>query len=289
MSILKNLYLLNTVSKKPFSIISDYLPYQVQKDTTFYLRDEAFSDNFSLDLIENVLKEENLEDPNIEFYRKSKSRKIYKYTSQGTSVAVKSFSFQKSTTKKLFRHKLYSLDEALNLILARKKELPVPDVFCFGQNKKGIFCLSNLVVSEHIDNSFHPNDVFWGREKCHLSFEEIMNRLEPLFLKLYFSACNHVDTHGHSFFIHNLDQTKDKIIDFQFAVFLKEPNIRVFACQVSHLIRRVAEYFDKDFIDEWVYSLFKKTENKDVSKLYNFYNNFMENKELGCFERMCLS
>ena len=288
MSILKNLYLLNTVSKKPFSIICDYLPVKVKKETTFYLRDEAFRNNFSLDLIENVLKDEDLIDPNIEFYRKSKSRKIYKYTSMGNSVAVKSFSFQKSTTKKLFRHKLYSLDEALNLILARKKDLPVPDVLCFGQNKKGIFCYSNLVVTDHIDNSFHPNDVFWGREKCHLSFEEIMKRLEPLFLKLYFSACNHVDTHGHSFFIHNSDPVKDKIIDFQFAVFLKEPNLRVFACQVSHLIRRVSEYFEKGFIEEWVHSLFNKAENKDVNKLYKFYNDFMVQKELGCFERMCL-
>ncbi len=288
MSFIKNLYLLNTVSKKPFTLISDHLPIKVLDKMTFYMSDKSFSASFSLDLMQKVIGGIVIDDPSIEYYRNTKSRKIYKLSSGDQSIAVKSFSFNNSFSKKLFRHKLYSRDEASNLILAKKMSLPVPEVYCYGEQIKGLFCYRNLVATEFIEDSFHPNDVFWGREEVSMSFEEIMNRLKPLFLKLYFSGCNHIDTHGHTFFINKSDSALDKIIDFQFAVFLDSPNNNVFNCQVSHLIRRVKDYFEKEFLDEWVYSLFKDAGIKNMDSQLKGFKSFMSSKELGAFERMCL-
>ena len=70
LSILKSVFLLATVSRKPFSIINSELPLVVNEGLDWNLKYEGFSALFSLKLIDDVICGEGLENDNITFLQK---------------------------------------------------------------------------------------------------------------------------------------------------------------------------------------------------------------------------
>ncbi len=213
-------------------------------------------------------------------------RKIFLVKTHNPPIVVKGFSYEDSFTKKLIRHKLFAFDEAANLIIAKKRNLPVPNVEAFAQQKKGILCTKSLVAMEYLNTGIHPTHIFRKKVNSSLSFEDVMKRMGKLLLELYRAGCNHVDAHGTSFLIDENNPDNDKIIDFQFAVFHKRPMPNILSHHLSFLGRRELAHFSAEFIDNWAKEILQEAGDLDVEKQFSLYKKLLNAKELGCYERM---
>ena len=286
MSLFKNLHLVTTVSKKPFSIITDNLPYHRTDALSWYMKEEGFPDDFPLEMISNALTEDKETPPEINYLKKVGKRKIFCVNTRKPSTVVKGFLFDDSFTKKLIRHKLFALDEASNLIIAKNRGLPVPDVYAFAQMKKGLLCTQNLVAMEFLEGGAHPSDIFRKNIESHHAWEHVMDRVGKLILKLYFAGCNHIDAHGYSFIIDDHDESNDKIIDFQYAVFYEKPMPNILSHHLSFMGRRKLAHFSADYIDDWARNILVEAGDLDVDKQFKLYKELLEAKELGSYKRM---
>ena len=286
MSIFKNIHLMSTVSRKPFSIISDNLPYSRKDSLQWYMKEEGFPDNFPLELISEALSEKESDSPAINYLKSLEKRKIFSVNKENPTAVVKGFLFDDSFSKKLIRHKLFAYDEATNLIIAKQRGLPVPDVYAFAQLKKGIFCTKSLVAMEYLKGGTHPSDIFRGNIESHHAWENVMDRVGKLILRLYYAGCNHIDAHGYSFIIDDHDSDNDKIIDFQYAVFYDQPMPNILSHHLSFMVRRKLAHFDAEYLDNWARSILEEAGNLDVDKQFKLYKDMLNAKELSSYKRM---
>lgn len=286
MSIFKNLHLITTVSRKPFSIITDNLPFSCKNSLQWYMKEENFSDHFPLELISAALNEKESDSPEIHYLKSLEKRKIFSVNNEDPTAVIKGFLFDDSFSKKLIRHRLFAYDEATNLIIAKQRGLPVPGVYAFAQLKKGIFCIKSLVAMEYLKGGTHPSDIFRGNIESHHRWEHVMDRVGQLILKLYHAGCNHIDAHGYSFMIDDHDGSNDKIIDFQYAVFYDQPMPNILSHHLSFMVRRKLAHFDADYLDDWARSLLEEAGNMDVDKQFKLYKELLNAKELSSYKRM---
>ena len=259
-------------SWKPGNLMDSHLPLSCREgDYRWHCRDEEDKDE--LDLVCRAFN--SPDDAPVDFahmLKKQRGRRVMRvYSSEGSRI-LKGFNFGGSLGKQLYRHRLYALDEALGLMLAADRGVSVPKVLSYGEHKAGLRRLSSIVVMEDVVDAFHPGGVFRGDQSHGLTVEDVLERLRPLMLQLYEAGCNHIDVHGTSFLLHNLDAKQDKVIDFQFAVFHPKPSANVLVHQLAHFSKAPYEGLDSELLDEWASSVLREVAGAaDHEKLVNLY------------------
>lgn len=164
----------------------------------------------------------------------------------------------------------------------------MPEVLAYAQDRKFMFCDRSLVVMEYAEDSFHPADVFSGEVQSAFSNQEILNKVGKLLLKMYYAGCNHIDTHAWAFLIHNNNEQKDKVIDFQFAVFHDRPKPNILSSHLSYFVRSIDTYLPPALLDEWTWELLSQVDNVDVDYQYQLYKKYLSEEIPESFKRMLL-
>lgn len=170
--------------------------------------------------------------PGDAYYKNESRRLIFRLSApNGTpDVVIKGFPLKKWKHK--IRHKQYAYNEAFNLIAAKQRGLPVPDVFGLGCGyRKGLLHWV-AVVMEHIPFPCMRDNFIRGLSEAE-SLENL-RRTIPSFRKLYLAGCNHIDFGPHSIMLAPDSAEKDVLIDFQYAGFVNAPNQNILAAQLGY-------------------------------------------------------
>lgn len=279
MSLLTNIYLAAKTTRKPFSYIDSHLPSKHSDMDSWHLAADQYKNILPLRYISQVFSHHHPHSANIHYYRNSLSRKVFRIDLPDTTFIAKSFSFHNSFSKKLFRHRLYGYDEASNLVIAKKRGLPVPILIAYSERMHGLLCSQNSLVTEFLSDHSHPMALFNSTTNSTFSTEKILERSGNLLIKLYHAGCNHIDTHPDAFLLHKNNAEHDKIIDFQFAVFHKQPSVNILSFHLSHFGRSITKFVNKTIIDEWAHQTLKMVIGNDTDASFKLYKSYF-NKEI---------
>lgn len=257
MSIFRDLQAISR-SWKPRSLIHTHLPLSARSNSfRWQCRDRQEQE--ALDLICRTFSSPvGSSGDNPDVFKGEGRRRVMRVHGPDRSRIIKGFSYAGSLGRQLYRHRLYALDEALGLMLAAERGVSVPNVLSYGEHKQGIRTMASLVVMEDVSDSFHPVEVFRGDRSHGLTVSEALQRVTPLVIQLYHAGCNHVDVHGTAFLLHKHDAQKDKVIDFQFAVFHSRPSAFILAHQLSHFTKASRKDVDAALLDDWASSVLRE-------------------------------
>jgi hypothetical protein len=145
-------------------------------------------------------------------------------------VVVKGFPLKKWKYK--IRYKQYAYNEALNLIVAKQRGLPVPDVFGLGCGFRRGLLSWVAVIMEHVPFPCMRDNFIRGLSDAEAL--ENLRRTIPSFRKLYLAGCNHIDFGPHSIMLAPDSAAKDVLIDFQYAGFVNAPDQNILAAQLGY-------------------------------------------------------
>ncbi len=147
--------------------------------------------------------------------------------SEHPSVVVKSFPL--ALLRHRLKHQKYAPTEAGNLLVAKRRGLPVPAVFACGIRRRFGLVSWNAVLVELMPG--RPLKELLSKADAAVQ-RELLWRVLPLFRKIYETGCNHIDFGPHAILMD--DARGDSLIDFQYCRFLDQPSPRTFAALAGY-------------------------------------------------------
>ncbi len=252
--------------RKPFAIIEKHLPaYQTFDGEHWHLR-QGSKTNLAREISSIFQKPDLADTEGVECIKIKPRRRIFRVSSSEGIVVVKGFFFHGSLGRQWYRHCFYALDEAINLLIARERGLPVPDVVAYGEKRSLGRRLFNVAVIENVAHAVHPTQIFRGEVQTRISVQDALSRVASMLEMIYNAGCNHIDMHGTSFLLNEETATKDKIIDFQFAVFHPTPSVPIFCHQLAHFIRASRKDLPEDMLDDWAAAVLRRIDPPDFDE-----------------------
>ncbi len=140
-------------------------------------------------------------------------------------VVVKAFPFAGVDR---WRRSTYALDECAHLLEAERRGLPVPRCLGYGEARFWGGLRWNAAAMERLSGAT-LRDEWLG--KAELSIAATLEAITPLAYQLYLSGSNHIDFGPHAIVV---TPQGPRVIDWQYATFLPEPNPAVFASQIGY-------------------------------------------------------
>ncbi|MCD6527971.1 MAG: hypothetical protein J7K75_13375 [Desulfuromonas sp.] len=218
--------------KKPFTLLSEALPNsELIAGTNWWLSAPQW--HSTAKKISSELG--NGWDKDLEYpvLKRSRSRCLFVLDDGPSPCVVKSFDFRYSFGRKIFRHRLFGRNEAINLLLAKQYGLPVPELYAYGETRSGLMCLDSIQLIEYIkDGLNYPEFICQTNHTA----QHGLIRVADLVIRLYQSGCLHPDPHYEQFLLSPVGPEQDRIIDFQYAQF-SAPSLNQLVYQLAHLLR----------------------------------------------------
>ncbi len=190
-------------------------------------------------------------------------------------VVVKAFPLD--TLRHRWRHGKYGRAEAANLLIARKRGLPVPRVLAFGWQRQWGLVMWNALLMECMN----------GRPmKEHLSTADasakraLLWRVLPLFRRIYETGCNHIDLGPHAILL-GATAAEDCLIDFQYCRFLERPSPQTFAAQAGYFAWCLTTHWNlvpRDMVTEWFDALLADLSLSNIPELQQRFRHHLEHK-----------
>ena len=188
-------------------------------------------------------------------------------------VIAKTFPMR-SLKQQLSRYKRYGPEEARNLIEARKRALPVPDVYGFGWQQRGPLVKRTLVLIEDLQGYSPLSRIeAVGDGDAHIA---MLRPVGKILLALHAAGCNHIDLGADNIYVNDSDAGDVRLIDFMYAAFLPAPSATVLAFHAAYVSDSLQH---RGVADEtcraWATELFGSSEvDADIDELLQHYDNF---------------
>lgn len=199
--------------------------------------------------------------PDTAYYKNEKRRRVFRFkeTDEGPDVVVKGFPLGKWRHR--IQHRKYAYSEAQHLILAKQRQLPVPEVIGYGHGYRNAVLRWVAVIMEYIPFPSMRDGFVRG-----LSEEETWQyllRTIPSFRRLYLAGCNHVDFGPHAIMMSPHGPDDDVLIDFQYSAFSDGPSMGTLASQLGYFGWAVGtnrDWVDPAMRDQWYHEVLKALE-----------------------------
>lgn len=208
--------------------------------------------------------------PADQLLKRATRRLIFKHVFCGSTVVVKAFPLQ------LLRHKLkykkYAYAEAANLTKAKALGLPVPKVLGYKEHRRWGLVQWNAVLMEYFAYPTLGQCLQQTSDET-LQWQYLLRTL-PLFKKFYQAGCNHLDFKPDSILVSS-DERSDVLIDFQYVVFLSNPNPEVLVMQVAHFAWEASirhSYVSEELIKAWFEALLSHLDFPQDQRLWRIFN-----------------
>jgi len=170
--------------------------------------------------------------PDKAYYKNESRRRIFCFAPSEDKrvVVVKGFPLAKWHYR--YRHKKYAFNEATNLLSARERGLPVPEVYGYGMGWRRTFLRWVAVILEY--TPFPSMQEYFFKGLSEEKTWDLLLRSIPSFQKLFLAGCNHIDFGPHAIMMSPEGPEKDLLIDFQYARFLPKPSPATLASQLGY-------------------------------------------------------
>jgi len=196
--------------------------------------------------------------PSIEPIKVSASKLVFRMTAPaGAEIPAESFVikvFSLFSLKRRIKHRLsgrYGVDETANLILAKQKGVPVPDVYGYGYVTDGLGMVrTSAIIMEDLAPAKPVLDLLHAQPDEH---QEVLGRTLPVFNSLYQAGCNHIDLNACSILLR--EGFPARVIDLEYAVFLEKPSTEVLMFSVGHLARSCQPTAGDNDIRAWAQTI----------------------------------
>ena len=231
MSFFSDLSLWIRTPRKPFALVSEALPHtRTINNTQWWLADTEWLT--SAEKISGGLNNGWCEHLDVPILKRSGSRSLFILPGPPRQCVVKSFNFRTSFGRRIFRHRLFGRDEAISLLLAKGRGIPVPALYAYAETRSGIMCLDSIQLIEHINGHVYPEFI----QTTDATAAQGLLRVADLMLKLYHGGCLHPDPHYEQFLLSPAGAQQDRILDFQYAQF-GAPSVNQLVYQCAHFFR----------------------------------------------------
>jgi len=185
------------------------------------------------------------------FFKREKRRLIFRTSISRGDVAVKALPL--NHFKARLRYRRYAYAEAIHLLEAAQRGLPVPEVLAYGEKRKWGLVSWNAVVM-----TFLPHEPMRDRLLAGASPEEIQHLLDragQLLIKLYHCGCNHIDFGPHAVMLHPEDPDQDHTLDLQYCRFdsgeLRPETLAAVAGYFAWSVSTNRDWISAGIMQEW--------------------------------------
>ena len=162
-----------------------------------------------------------------------------------------------SIKQQISSYKRYGPTEARNLIEARKRNLPVPELYGFGWQQRGFRIKRTMVLIEDLQG-FSPLTTIQNvtDEMAQLA---ILRPVADALLNLYAAGCNHIDLSVSNIFVNDRNPANIRLIDFMYVVYLPAGSTNVLAFHAAYLSDSLRQYgVAEKTCREWAKELFSR-------------------------------
>ena len=184
-------------------------------------------------------------------FKNEAKRKVFQLQGAHPSpLLAKSFCLD--TLRQRLRHRRYAFNEALHLIVARKRGLNVPRVFGYGTGFCQLLPTWVAVLMEYLPYPSMRDEFL--RTPDELTIWGLLQRAVPSFRQLYLTGCNHIDFGPHAILLSPAGAENDVLIDFQYAAFTSRPNPRILAAQLGYFGWAVGvnrNWVGREMLEQW--------------------------------------
>ena len=269
----------------------------MQGGLCWYLADTSFKD--WAQRATDALLCDGQDSQRAEILKKADKRLIFRLKSpQGDSphqsVVVKAFPMTGKLNytglkMKLFRYRRYGPSEVRNLLEADRRGLPVPQVFGYGQMRRGPLVLNTMVMMEDLAPRRRIGVLLGEAQGQDHRQERLLDRLLPVFVQLYLKGCNHIDVNVDAIWLSDNPQMDLKINDFQFARFLDKPSRKVLMFEAASFARSCwCEGVAPKILYAWGERVVTAAGIKNTSYWLEIYRGFLHNLDLSEAQRLAI-
>ena len=251
-------------------IIRDTLRFRYRglPGATWWLRDESLTPlcdsvvDVARDIIGKVVV------PSVEMLKSSKRKAVFRMQNPGNcreTFVAKLFCLDHLSHRLNYRQ--YGLDEAANLIEARKAKINVPQVhgYCNVYDRFALVRASVLILEDLHDWS--PISELAGPMSENARFELLMNT-SALFVSLYRANCNHIDVNSRAVLVGNSGSDRDIcLLDFQHARFRNKPSVDVLMFECGFFARSCREWISAEATRKWLAVILSRVGITDPAEL----------------------
>ncbi len=208
------------------------------------------------------------------FFKNEKRRLIFLWekTWKRTSHALLIKSFSLERLKERLHYRKYVIAEAINLIKAKKQDLPVPEVYAVGSHRSFFGINFSVVIMAYLPYPSMRDLFLCPSEEANR--EQLLKRTGRLISMLYSKGVNHIYFGPHAIPLSQEVLGIDSIIDWQYASFTKP--------QVPELLASLAGYFgwsvatNRDWlsisvVSSWFLELLEELEIEKTTAIWDLF------------------
>ena len=164
-----------------------------------------------------------------------------------------------------YKHSRFAFGEAVSLLIAAERGLNVPKVHGYGciYGSSGLIKMSVLILEDLVHHTTIGEllKLNSGNEK---KCVEIMNRVIPVFINLYKTACNNINVNMGAIMLGHEDSKKDDfILDFEYATFYDNPSLELLMFEAANFGKYCKAFVTDETIYEWRDKLLDAVEVRD--------------------------
>jgi len=157
----------------------------------------------------------------------------------------------------MLKYYRYGLDEAVNLLIAAERRLPVPKVYGYGHiyNRYGLV-IRSILLEEDLKDLLSLDDYLLLSRRNEDEIIRFFMLTVPILARLYEARCNHIDVNSGAIMISKDDSNKIYILDFERSKWLHKASKEVLMAEAGRLCSMIRNYLSEKVISEWLEQLF---------------------------------
>jgi len=194
--------------------------------------------------------------PPVEWLRRSARRRIFRYEPPGADLPaciVKACPIRNFRTLRHFRR--YGRHEYSNLQEAVRRGVPAPRAYALAEEWRRLLPRVCAVVMEDLAPLRPLKALFRDGTLGAPDLARTLECVAPLFQRVYEAGVNHIDLAAGNVMTDATLAVQPRLLDFQYAGFLKEPSPAALAMQAARFARSLAEWAPMDAFRGWFQSL----------------------------------
>lgn len=194
-----------------------------------------------------------------EILKRARRRLVFRLSlgesESGPATVVVKCHRMESLKRAILRYRRYGPQEVGNLLEAARRGVPVPRVYGYGQQRSGILVHDMMIMMEDMAPRKTVAELLAEAGGCIERQKEILARAGQLLVRLYETACNHIDTNCSALWIDESESAGDRIIDFHYASFLNEPRPRCLVSAAARLWQGCRRLVGEELFEGWLEQL----------------------------------
>ncbi|MBT3287839.1 MAG: hypothetical protein HN380_10885 [Victivallales bacterium] len=188
----------------------------------------------------------------------------------------------------LGRYRRYGPAELEHLLLARKKGVPVPQVYGYAEKRlAGLMVTNTAVMMEDFSGAETLGGVLASQPT--LKEEEAALAVAgSLLLRLHAAGCNHIDLNAGNIFLPTESLPEGGVIDLMYACFHPIPSLNTLCFMVGYLANSMAFHIPADRIDHWIAEVIAASEGANRQAHWLDVVSAFRGRRLSRHERLAL-